>query len=153
MAPYVRPLGAPNMLYLSYQLGASSLAAVVFHLSTLRYELDFYLFHLAGLYITALVAIAWTLSYTFDAVFATLHTFLIAVSFDTVLAASILIHRIFFHRLGKFPGPLGARVSKFWMVKKVWAKTQGYFVIDKAHQQYGDFVRIGELRKLGIPQC
>ncbi|KAF8253259.1 hypothetical protein K440DRAFT_643236 [Wilcoxina mikolae CBS 423.85] len=134
---------------LLHLLGISSLAAVGFHLTTLRHELDFYLFHLIGLYIAALVGIAWSLSQTTSVLLAILDTAVIAVSFNTALATSILTHRVFLHRLGKFPGPLVARISKFWMVKKVWGNSQGYIVIDKTHQKYGDFIRIGP-RELSI---
>ena len=58
------------------------------------------------------------------------------------LLGSIGIYRVFFHRLRSFPGPVLASVSKFWHVAHC-LDSKGHLVLDKLHQQYGDFVRIG----------
>ncbi|KAI5862504.1 cytochrome P450 [Durotheca rogersii] len=60
------------------------------------------------------------------------------------LLLSIIIYRIFFHRLTKaaFPGPWYARITKLW---HVWAcrDSRNHIVLDKLHRKYGDFVRTG----------
>ena len=71
---------------------------------------------------------------------------LIALSYSASLFTSIAIYRVFFHKLRNFPGPIGARVSKFWHVGKLLRKPN-FEVLEDLHQQYGDFVRIGELVK------
>lgn len=58
---------------------------------------------------------------------------------------SILVYRIFFHRLNKtnIPGPFWARISKLW---HVWhaRDSKNHVFMDKLHEKYGDFIRTGE---------
>lgn len=62
------------------------------------------------------------------------------------LTLSIILYRIFFHRLTKagIPGPWYARISKIW---NVWAArtAQNHLVLAALHAKYGDVVRTGEL--------
>lgn len=74
---------------------------------------------------------------------------LIVLSYSASLFISIAIYRIFFHKLRKFPGPIGARVSKLWHVGKLLGQPN-FKVLDELHQQYGDFVRTGEHRNIII---
>ena len=67
----------------------------------------------------------------------------IVLSYTGSLFTSIAIYRLFFHKLRNFPGPIGARVSKFWHVGKLLGQPN-FRVLDELHQQYGDFVRTGE---------
>ena len=67
---------------------------------------------------------------------------LIVLSYSASLLASILVYRIFFHKLRRFPGPFGARVSKFWHVSRLFGQPN-FKLLDELHQQYGDFVRTG----------
>ncbi|CAD6570623.1 MAG: hypothetical protein ASARMPRED_003804 [Alectoria sarmentosa] len=67
---------------------------------------------------------------------------LVVLSYAASLFTSIAVYRAFFHELGKFPGPIGARVSKFWHVGKLLGRPN-FKVLDELHQQYGDFVRTG----------
>lgn len=61
------------------------------------------------------------------------------------LALSIVIYRLFFHRLtgAGFPGPWYAPISNLW---NVWASRDGkyYLTLHALHQKYGDFVRTGK---------
>lgn len=62
------------------------------------------------------------------------------------LFSSILIYRAFFHPLKGFPGPFNARLSKFWSLKKVVdSKLRWWKILDRLHEQYGDYVRTGEI--------
>lgn len=74
---------------------------------------------------------------------------LILLSYSATLFTSIVIYRIFFHKLRQFPGPIGARVSKFWHVGKLLGQPN-FKLLDDLHQQYGDFVRTGTHRSLII---
>lgn len=47
------------------------------------------------------------------------------------------------HPLAKFPGPLGAKVSKLWMVY-ITSKGSAHETGRRLHAQYGEVVRIGE---------
>ena len=70
-------------------------------------------------------------------------TFTISVYLGT-LGASILFYRLSpFHPLASYPGPLPARISKWW---HVWAAAGGkqHLYLYRMHEKYGDVVRIGE---------
>lgn len=56
---------------------------------------------------------------------------------------STLIYRAFFHRLGRFPGPFGARLSNFFMTGVNISSFQMYKNIQALHAKYGDIVRVG----------
>ncbi|KAI9645352.1 hypothetical protein NHQ30_006088 [Ciborinia camelliae] len=57
---------------------------------------------------------------------------------------NILVYRAFFHPLRKFPGPFGARLSKFWSLGKVIeSKFRWYQVVGELKEEYGDYVRTG----------
>lgn len=62
--------------------------------------------------------------------------------FYATLALSITVYRLFFHRLRRFPGPFGARVTKFY---NSWHYIGGrnYQNLDKLHEKYGRVVRTG----------
>ncbi|KAJ5660213.1 hypothetical protein N7507_006664, partial [Penicillium longicatenatum] len=58
------------------------------------------------------------------------------------LLSSILIYRIFCHRLHAFPGPKLAKASKLW---HLWQSrsSRNHFFMEKLQKEYGDFVRTG----------
>ena len=108
----------------------------------------FRLFLLLSLFLFIGEARIWTLSTSAQAASASA---LIVLSYSASLFTSILIYRILFHPLRHFPGPIGARVSKFWHVGKLLSQPN-FKVLDELHQQYGEFVRTGEHRGT-IVQC
>jgi hypothetical protein len=69
----------------------------------------------------------------------------IAQTYVPGLMLSILIYRVFFHRLTKagFPGPPLATATKLW---HVWAcrNSKNHEVLYSLHKKHGDFVRIGK---------
>ena len=67
----------------------------------------------------------------------------VMISFSASLTTSVLIYRIFFHRLGSFPGPFLAKTTKFWHVSKVVQKSDNFRQLDTLYHKYGDFVRTG----------
>ena len=77
--------------------------------------------------------------------------FWVMTSFSASLIASILIYRIFFHRLGSFPGPFLAKTTKFWHVSKVAQKSDNFRQLDSLHHEYGDFVRTGGQERQSYP--
>ncbi|KAF2645995.1 putative benzoate 4-monooxygenase cytochrome P450 [Massarina eburnea CBS 473.64] len=68
---------------------------------------------------------------------------LFTIAFNTGLLSSISAYRVFFHRCCKFPGPLPAKVSRFYAAKKSAENVQYYKEVAKLHATYGDFVRTG----------
>ena len=67
---------------------------------------------------------------------------LLILSYASALFTSVIIYRVFFHRLRRFPGPPLAAVSKFYHVSKVLDAKQ-YLFLDKLRGVYGDYVRTG----------
>jgi hypothetical protein len=59
-----------------------------------------------------------------------------------VLGLSIASYRLFFHPLRKFPGPLGAKLTK-WVDFYHTAPGKRHEWIPALHEQYGHIVRIG----------
>ncbi len=88
----------------------------------------------------------WALNNSAQA--ATVSTFII-LSYSVSLFTSVAIYRILFHRLRKFPGPFGARVSKLWHVGQL-VRQPNFRVLDELHQQYGEFIRTGRHRNFII---
>ena len=58
------------------------------------------------------------------------------------LYASLISYRLFFHRLHAFPGPVLARISKFWHVGQC-LDSKNYLLVQELRKRYGDFVRTG----------
>lgn len=67
----------------------------------------------------------------------------LGLSYFLGMFTSMVTYRIFFHRLNRFPGPFGAKVSKLWHAWHVLDSKQ-YLLLDKLHKTYGDFVRTGK---------
>lgn len=65
------------------------------------------------------------------------------------LFSSIFIYRVFFHRLRKFPGPIIAGITAFYASYLSAKKFHKFKEIEKLHQQYGDYVRLGP-RELSV---
>lgn len=65
------------------------------------------------------------------------------------LFSSIIVYRVCFHRLRKFPGPTIAGVTSWYANIKSAKKLNNFELVDKLHQQYGDYVRVGP-RELSI---
>lgn len=59
--------------------------------------------------------------------------------------ASMLLYRMFFHRLSDFPGPCAARLSNFYVTFLSAKKLRLYEETQRLHGKYGDYVRLGEL--------
>lgn len=68
----------------------------------------------------------------------------LALSYLGSLWTSMIIYRLFFHPLRRFPGPPLAKVSKFYHVLCCW-KQDNHRVKARWHECYGDFVRIGKV--------
>ena len=65
-------------------------------------------------------------------------------AFFVPLCVCIISYRAFFHPLRNVPGPVGARLSKWWTVKQVWDSNWHWHRIQQDMQvQYGDYVRTG----------
>ncbi|KKY13964.1 putative cytochrome p450 [Diplodia seriata] len=129
-------------------LAAPAVLGVAFHAATQLVELDFYIPHtVAGLSALALTGL-YVDSQQRPFLQSLLSLVIFSLVFLSTLVTSTIIYRLFFHRLRKFPGPLGAKISKFYSLY-LSRKIQYHFEVEKLHQQYGDVVRTGP-RELSI---
>lgn len=62
--------------------------------------------------------------------------------FWMVISTSMVIYRLFFHQMCKFPGPLWARIS-MWFWVPIEMRGQRHLVIPELHKKYGHVVRVG----------
>ena len=67
------------------------------------------------------------------------------------LFTSVIVYRIFFHRLRRFPGPPLAKATKFWHVFKVLRK-DNYVLLEEFRKKYGDYVRTGKQESTNASQ-
>lgn len=111
--------------------------AVIIHETVLRrVEID----HLA-LPILGVSSIGY-LGFTYFAGFLTAAT--LFLTFWSSLWIYIALYRIFFHPLRRYPGPLGASLSKWYAVYSVVKSRWRYYRVQQDLQkQYGDYVRTG----------
>ncbi|KAF8532950.1 cytochrome P450 [Trichophaea hybrida] len=129
-------------LPLSFLLTLSSATALIFHISTIRVELDYKLWNLGGVYLCVYGLLVYAFSLDSNLTAGALKALLLSICFNATLTISILTHRIFFHRLRHFPGPFGAKVSRFWHIFKLWDSQAGHLLSQEMHK-HGDIVRYG----------
>ena len=105
--------------------------------------------HTQGIYILTTAALfPWISLYSlwhyadFSVLRAAAYSFAIEWSFVISLWTSMLVYRIFFHPLKKFPGPLMAKPSKLWHSIQA-SKLRWYKDAWDLHAQYGEYVRTG----------
>lgn len=123
------------------------LSAVILHESVLRkVEVD----HLALPIIGLAVTTYWILVYYTGFIAATVVT----SSFWVPLWLYIGAYRAFFHPLKDYPGPWGAKLSRWWTIKQTWDSDLHYHrVLQRLQTQYGDYVRTGRLRLVPPSRC
>lgn len=130
---------------------------VLLHVTILRVvEIENFLFQFLGFLSASTVAFLTAyLASGFPVVDSIKRVFLLNTGFYIALFCSIAAYRVFFHRLRHFPGPAGAKVSRFYTASIASKKIQYYKEVDKLHQKYGDFVRTGMLllQKRGVISC
>ncbi|KAL1676329.1 cytochrome P450 [Schizophyllum commune] len=88
-------------------------------------------------------------TYSFGTTGATLVTALTSatafnVVFFSTLLTSITAYRLSpWHPLAHFPGPYGAAISKWWLVRCILLKGGRHLELQRCHQQYGPWLRVG----------
>ncbi|KAF2645326.1 cytochrome P450 [Massarina eburnea CBS 473.64] len=101
-----------------------------------RVEVD----HLSLPIIVTASTLFWSTAYHSGFLFATS----LAAAFWVPLTIWILLYRAFWHPLKNIPGPMGARLSKFWALKTTYETNFHYHnVLVALQKQYGDYVRTG----------
>jgi hypothetical protein len=108
---------------------------ILFHQAIRPIEFEFYMFHFMAAYVVTFLLSVITLGFTTSVLF--------AVSFNTSLLLSIGVYRLVFHRCHKFPGPVAAKLTRFYAASLSAKNVQYYKELANLHAQYGDFVRTG----------
>jgi hypothetical protein len=126
--------------------GTAACLGVLFHLAIHNIEFEQYMFHFIVSFVVSFFALFYAASQFNDntIIGALTYASLSATSFILALLASIAVYRLFFHRCHRFPGPLGAKLTRFYAASLSAKNVQYYKEVAKMHQKYGDFVRTGE---------
>jgi hypothetical protein len=125
----------------------------LFQLSIIPFEIDLLTHYLLGLYALVWICLVTALVKTFDVAIhiAILQASFAGTSFLAGLGVSMVTYRLFFHRVRRFPGPLGAKISRFTVMSDVKKSGMKYHQeLEKLHRQYGDFVRVGMYHLVSI---
>ncbi|KAI1414401.1 monooxygenase [Hypoxylon sp. FL1857] len=67
----------------------------------------------------------------------------LTLSFNATLFSSMVIYRLFFHRLRRFPGPLDLKISRLFSALRVSKHVQYHRELAELKKEYGDFIRTG----------
>jgi hypothetical protein len=124
----------------------SAITGSIIHLATLRpFEVEYFMYKMLGLLsvATGLLMAAYPLA-GFTITQTVIRVAIVAVSFNAGLFTSMVIYRVFFHRLRRFPGPVGAKVTRFWSAWITSREVKYHKEVARMHEQYGDFVRTGK---------
>ncbi|KAM6510175.1 hypothetical protein FALCPG4_017800 [Fusarium falciforme] len=123
----------------------SFLLGIVAHLAIRPFEIDSQAWAIVFAYLGVITTLLLTYIQLckFTLIGAILRTALASNAFNVGLASSILIYRALFHRLHRFPGPFPAKLSRFYAMKNAAKALKANEEVQKLHEIYGDFVRVG----------
>jgi hypothetical protein len=120
---------------------------VLSHIATLDVVWDFKIWLLLKSYATGLGALllAFVIALGYGTLSAMAMTIYVAASFNIGVISSMVIYRLLFHRLRKFPGPFWAKISRFYAVYISKKRLQYFLDLQGLHRTYGDVVRTGRI--------
>lgn len=129
--------------------GTAALFGVMFHLAIRKIEFELFMFHFIFAFIASFFGLicAFVSLGNYSVLGGFAKALLFASAFNTGLLVSIGTYRLVFHPCRKFPGPLPAKLSRFYATKLAAKDVQFYKELAKMHEQYGDFVRTGTASK------
>jgi hypothetical protein len=120
----------------AYVVGVAALLGVAFHLSIRPIEFEFIMFHFMAASAFAFVLLVYVLGFVTAILF--------TATFNTAVLSSVAVYRLAFHRCRQFPGPLAAKVTRFYAASLSAKNVKYYKELANMHDQYGDFVRTGK---------
>ncbi|KAF2142309.1 uncharacterized protein K452DRAFT_226565 [Aplosporella prunicola CBS 121167] len=118
---------------------------VCFHLGCIPFEMDNQGWRLIGCFYSAVVLLtyAYVTVAGFDVYESGKRAAVAGISFNAGVLTSISLYRLFSHQLRRFPGPILARLSRFYAMRLASKRKQLYVEVQELHRQHGDFVRVG----------
>lgn len=127
--------------------GSAGLLGILFHQLIRNVEFELYMYHFIALSLSSFLGLIYAFAHTEGRSLsdAFLQATVFATSFNAAVLTSIAVYRLRFHRCHKFPGPLPAKISRFYAAYLSAKDVQYFKELAKVHAQYGDFVRTGRL--------
>ncbi|KAJ4350581.1 hypothetical protein N0V95_004632 [Ascochyta clinopodiicola] len=126
--------------------GSAALLGVLFHQAIRNIEFELYMYHFMALSSASFLGLIYAFvqleGQSFSGAF--LRAAIFATSFNTAVLLSIAVYRLVFHRCRNFPGPLPAKISRFYAAYLSAKDVQYFKELAKVHTQYGDFVRTAD---------
>lgn len=128
-------------------VGSAALLGVLFHQAARNVEFELYMYHFMALSSAGYFGLVYALVQLEGQDFsgALWRSSIFATSFNTSVLFSIVVYRLLLHRCRSFPGPLPAKMSRFYAAYLSAKNVQYYKELAKVHKKYGDFVRTGML--------
>lgn len=130
-------------------LRTSAIIGFCSHIAVSRPSLEFEQYMISCLIVASILHVSGiTLIITFgdQSIACTLYqTILLWTGFVIGFLTSLSIYRLYLHRCRKFPGPLMAKLTRFYAVYLNAKDAQYYQELGKLHEEYGDYLRIGIL--------
>jgi len=74
------------------------------------------------------------------------------LSYYGALFTDIVIYRLLFHRLRRFPGPPLLKITKLYHMALIAKRKNNWVVRDAWHRKYGDVVRVGKKKVPKVPR-
>jgi hypothetical protein len=115
--------------------GSGAAFGLLFHVAIRPIEFELFMFHFMAAYMVTFALSVITLGFSTSVLFAS--------SFNTSLLLSIGVYRLVFHRCRKFPGPVAAKLTRFYAASLSAKNVQYYKELANLHARYGNFVRTG----------
>ncbi|OTA99056.1 hypothetical protein M426DRAFT_325461 [Hypoxylon sp. CI-4A] len=121
------------------------------------FDLEYVMYQLIGIFLFVIIGLA---SIYIKIGFSPLDTLarlsIIGASFNAGLFSTMIIYRLYFHRLKHFPGPGRLRISRFFSALLAAKDLKYHEEVAKLHETYGDFIRTGPrelciVRKSAVP--
>ncbi|KAF2866056.1 cytochrome P450 [Massariosphaeria phaeospora] len=125
--------------------GLGALFGILFHISIINIEFDLYIFHFIATSVIAFLGSVYAFAQQggIGPDTALVASTIFFLGFNTALLTSIATYRLVFHRCRVFPGPLPAKITRFYATYLYTRKEEYYRSLAKMHATYGDYVRTG----------
>lgn len=118
---------------------------ILFHAVVVRnLRVEEYLYPFLGSFVLAAGGLLSTCLSLFSIREGLTRAVLVFGSFNVGIFFSMALYRLFFHPLRQFPGPWGAKLSRFYATAASAKEVKYHKEIGKWHDKYGDFIRTGK---------